>query len=136
MQTPPQIAQCNRSGYCVANTVWWCAGQTHGPAAIRIQLRANFITSGAGDVRAGILVEGRPLIGVGGDIYSVETADPGFGDFVSKALTWNGGHADVALPSGTPCLFTCLHFAIRGIQICHVYIYLDTDMDRCGYNIL
>ena len=80
--------------------MWWCAGHIKGPAAVRLSLKANFATSGPGDVRAGILVAGRPLIGVGGAVYSIETADPGFGDFVDKALTWNGGHTDIVVPSG------------------------------------
>ena len=81
--TPPQIAQCNRSGtvqnskgICVANSVWWCAGYTPGPTAVRVSLRANFATSGPGDVRAGILVQGRPVAGPSGELYSIDTADP------------------------------------------------------------
>ena len=65
--SPPQIAECNRSGICVANTVWWCVGHAAGPPAVRVSLKANFATSGPGDVRAGILVDGRPLMGAGGE---------------------------------------------------------------------
>ena len=31
-------------------------------------------------------------------MYSIEMADPGFGDFMSKTLTWHGGQADIAVP--------------------------------------
>jgi hypothetical protein len=106
-----QIAQCNRTNFCVANSVWWCVGHVSGPAAVRVSLRANFATSGPGDVRAGLLTaEGRPMEG-----FSIEDADPGFGDFVDKTLTWGGGVGSVPVLASTESL--AVQIAMRGAKL-------------------
>ena len=118
--TPLQIAQCNRTNFCVANAVWWCVGHISAPPAVHVSLRANFATSGPGDVRAGVLVNGRPISG-----YSIDSADPGFGDFVDKTLTWNGGTAAVPLPVGTKEL--AVQVAMRGAKLFSLELVCAAD---------
>lgn len=108
--TAAQIAQCNRTNFCVANDVWWCMGHVPGPRVVHVSIRANFATSGPGDVRAGVLVAGRPIDG-----YSIDNADPGFGDFLSKELSWNGG--DVAVPVPARVESVAVQVALRGAKL-------------------
>ena len=85
-----------------------------------MSLRANFATSGPGDVRAGVLVNGRPIDG-----YSIDSADPGFGDFVDKTLTWNGGDAAVPVPVGTKEL--AVQVAMRGAKLFSLELVCTAD---------
>jgi hypothetical protein len=85
-------------------------GHVPGPRVVHVSIRANFATSGPGDVRAGVLVAGRPIDG-----YSIDNADPGFGDFLSKELSWNGG--DVAVPVPARVESVAVQVALRGAKL-------------------
>ena len=71
---------------------------------------ANFATSGPGDVRAGVLVGGRSIDG-----YTIDSADPRFGDFLSKELSWNGGDVAVPVPVGVESV--AVQVALRGAKL-------------------
>eukprot|EP01052_Picozoa_sp_SAG31_P022328 SAG31_NODE_1772_length_7306_cov_3.341335_7_plen_92_part_00 len=47
--------------------------------------------------------------------FSIETADPAFGDFVSKDMTWNNGVS--AIPVSASVESVSLKVAIRGAKL-------------------
>jgi len=47
--------------------------------------------------------------------FSIEDADPGFGDFVDKTLTWGGGVGSVPVLASTESL--AVQIAMRGAKL-------------------
>ena len=54
-------------------------------------------------------------MGATGEVYSIDTADGGFGDFESKELSWNGGDVAVELPPSVASVQ--VQVAMRGAKL-------------------